>query len=63
MACLCVHADMYTNIVLIVELRIVLQFLGVGFLPHAETIEKLLIWKIIHRFLNLFFLTNKSLYL
>lgn len=31
-----VEEDMYTNIVLTVELRIILQFLEVAFLPHTE---------------------------
>lgn len=62
MSYLYIHADMYTNIVLTVELRRVLQFLEVFFLPHTEIIEKLLIWEITYRILNPF-LTGKPPYL
>lgn len=62
MSYLYIHADMYTNIVLTVELKRVLQFLEVVFLPHTEIIQKLLIWEITYRILNPF-LTGKSPYL
>lgn len=60
--CICRCMQTCTQTVLTVELRIILQFLEVFFLPHTEIIEKLLIWEITYTVLKSF-LTNKSPYL